>query len=233
MKIVPLLFVFAFPFCVSAQTAFPAAWHYPAGRKAAFTEHAMVASSSRTAARAGVEILQAGGNAMDAAVAVGFALAVVYPEAGNLGGGGYMVVRMADGRTAALDYRETAPAASFRDMYVDSARKLTSFSINGRSASAIPAAVAGMTAAHARFGSLPLSKVMAPAIRLAEEGFIVDSALARSVAGKKDVIAQYAGADVFLPAGTPVTVGSRLVQSDLAKTLRANAREGSSGFYRG
>ena len=233
VKVVSLLSVVAFPFCVSAQTAFPAAWQYPAGRKAAFAEQAMVASSSRTAARAGVEILRAGGNAVDAAVAVGFALAVVYPEAGNLGGGGYMVIRMADGRTAALDYRETAPAASFRDMYVDSARKLTSFSINGRSASAIPAAVAGMTAAHARFGSLPLSKVMAPAIRLAEEGFIVDSALARSVAGKKDVIAQYAGADVFLPGGTPVTVGSRLVQSDLAKTLRAIAREGARGFYRG
>jgi len=193
----------------------------------------MVASSSRAAARAGVEILQAGGNAVDAAVAVGFALAVVYPEAGNLGGGGYMVIRMADGRTAALDYRETAPAAAFRDMYVDSARRLTSFSINGRSASATPAAVAGMTAAHARFGSLPLSKVMAPAIRLAEEGFIVDSALARSVAGKKDVIAQYAGASVFLPGGVPVKVGSRLVQSDLGKTLRAIAREGARAFYRG
>ena len=193
----------------------------------------MVASSSRTAAAAGAEILKGGGNAVDAAVAVGFALAVVYPEAGNLGGGGYMVIHMSDGRTAALDYRETAPAASFRDMYVDSSRKLTSFSINGRSASAVPAAVGGLTAAHAKFGSLPLAKVMAPAIRLAEEGFIVDSALARSVAGKKDVIAQYAGAEVFLPGGSPVAVGSRIVQPDLANTLKAIARDGANGFYRG
>ena len=193
----------------------------------------MVASSSRTAAQAGTEILQAGGNAVDAAVATGFALAVVYPEAGNLGGGGYTVIRMADGRTATLDYRETAPAASFRDMYVDSARKLTNFSINGRSASAIPAAVAGLIATHARFGSLPLVKVMAPAIRLAKEGFIVDSALARSVSGKKEVLAQYAGAEVFLPGGVPVAVGSRLVQADLAQTLETIAREGANGFYRG
>ena len=92
----------------------------------------MVASSSRAAAAAGVEVLRAGGNAVDAAVAVGFALTVVYPEAGNIGGGGYMVIRMADGRTAALDYREIAPASSFRNMYVDSAGKLTDHSINGQ-----------------------------------------------------------------------------------------------------
>jgi gamma-glutamyltranspeptidase / glutathione hydrolase len=233
VKIVSLLSLFAFPFCVTAQTAFPDGWQYPAGRKATFAEHAMVASSSRTAAQAGTEILKAGGNAVDAAVAVGFALAVVYPEAGNLGGGGYTVIRMADGRTAALDYRETAPAASFRNMYVDSAGKLTSFSINGRSASAVPAAVAGLTATHARFGSLPLARVMAPAIRLADEGFIVDSALARSVSGKKEVIARYAGAEVFLPGGVPVAAGSRLVQRDLANTLRTIAREGAAGFYRG
>ena len=193
----------------------------------------MVASSNRTAAAAGVEILKAGGNAVDAAVAVGFALAVVYPEAGNIGGGGYMVIRMADGRTAALDYRETAPAASFRDMYVDSARKLTDFSINGRSAAAIPGAVGGLTAAHARFGSLSLAKVMAPAIRLAEEGIVVDSVLSRSVNGKKEVIAKYPGAEVFLPGGEAIKVGTRFVQSDLANTLKAIAREGANGFYRG
>jgi gamma-glutamyltranspeptidase/glutathione hydrolase len=118
-------------------------------------------------------------------------------------------------------------------MYLDSTRRLTSFSINGRSASAVPAAVGGLTAAHAKFGSLPLAKVMAPAIRLAEEGFTVDSALARSVGGKREIIAKYAGAELFLPGGSPIAVGSRLVQSDLANTLKMIAREGADGFYHG
>src|SRR5207247_5094401 len=98
---------------------FPASWPHKAGRAAAFGTHAMVASDAPLASRAGVEIMQHGGNAVDAAVAVGFALAAVYPEAGNIGGGGYMVIRMADGRTAALDYREIAPLAATRDMYLD------------------------------------------------------------------------------------------------------------------
>ena len=131
------------PSLLPAQASFPKGWQYPAGMKPAFAEHAMVASSSKAAAAAGTEILKAGGNAVDAAVAVGFALTVVYPEAGNIGGGGYMIIRMADGRTAALDYRETAPAAASRNMYVDSAGTLTSYSINGRSAAGVPAAVAG------------------------------------------------------------------------------------------
>ncbi|HEX6576528.1 MAG TPA: gamma-glutamyltransferase [Gemmatimonadaceae bacterium] len=220
------------PFALHAQVSFPAGWKYPAGQRAAFAQHAMVASSSKTAAEAGVEILKAGGNAVDAAVAVGFALAVVYPEAGNIGGGGYMVIRMANGKTAALDYREVAPAAAFRDMYVDSAGTLTNYSINGRSAAGVPGAVGGLVEAQKRYGVLPLARVMEPAIRLAE-GYTVDSALARSIAGKKDLIAQYAGAEVFLPGGAPVARGSRLVQSDLANTMRAIAREGADGFYRG
>lgn len=212
---------------------FPATWKYPAGGRAAFAEHAMVASSSRTAAEAGLEILKAGGNAVDAAVAVGFALAVVYPEAGNIGGGGYMVIRLADGRTSTLDYRETAPAASFRNMYVDSAGRLTDYSVNGRSASGVPGVVAGLLAAHQEYGVLPLVAVMAPAIRLASDGFPVDSTLARSIAGKASVIGLYAGRDVFLRDGKAPAIGSRLVQPDLAMTFREIARLGTNGFYRG
>ncbi|MEO5579400.1 MAG: gamma-glutamyltransferase [Gemmatimonadaceae bacterium] len=193
----------------------------------------MVASSSRLASEAGVEILKAGGNAVDAAVAVGFALAVVFPEAGNIGGGGYMVIRMADGRTAAIDYRETAPVASFRDMYLDAARKLTGSGVVGRAASGVPGAVAGMTEALARYGSLPLATVMAPAIKMANEGFIVDSVLSRSVAGKAALIAQFAGAEIFLPGGAPIAPGTKFVQPDLALTLNAVARSGATGFYRG
>jgi gamma-glutamyltranspeptidase / glutathione hydrolase len=219
----------------SAQTpsVFPAGWQYPPGGRATFAEHAMVASSSRAAAAAGVEVLKAGGNAVDAAVAVGFALTVVYPEAGNIGGGGYMVIRMADGRTAALDYREIAPAASFRDMYVDSAGRLTNHSITGRSAAGVPGVVAGLLAAHSKYGKLPLARVMAPAIHLARDGYDVDSALARSIAGKVTLLAEYSGADVFLPDGKPVAVGMHLVQSDLATTLETIAREGANGFYQG
>src|SRR5688500_11201504 len=130
----------------------------------------MVASSSRLAAEAGVEILKRGGNAVDAAVAVGFAMAVTYPEAGNLGGGGYMVIRMADGRVASLDYREIAPLAATRDMYLDANGELSDRSVVGHLASGVPGAVAGMTAALERYGSMPLAQVMAPAIRLAEQG---------------------------------------------------------------
>lgn len=215
-----------------APAVFTDGWKYPAGSSATVAEHAMVASSSRTAAEAGVEILKAGGNAVDAAVAVGFALAVAYPEAGNIGGGGYMVIRMSDGRTAALDYREEAPGASFRDMYLDSAGRLTSHAEAGRSASGVPGAVGGLTAAHARYGSLPLAAVMAPAIRLAAEGMIVDTALARSVANNASLIARYDGASLFLLDGKPISRGSRFVQPALAETLRAIARDGAAGFYK-
>src|SRR3990170_5230425 len=146
---------------LDAQTAeaprvpakFASTWQFPAGQKAAFAEHAMVASSSRLAAEAGAGILKAGGNAVDAAVATGFALAVVYPEAGNIGGGGYMVIRMADGRVAALDYRERAPISSTRDMYLDSTGRLTQEAVVGRAASGVPGAVAGLVTALAKYGS--------------------------------------------------------------------------------
>jgi gamma-glutamyltranspeptidase/glutathione hydrolase len=227
------IFAIAMMVASVARAQAPGGWQYPPANRAAFSRHAMVASSSRTAAQVGADVMKSGGNAVDAAVAVGFALAVVYPEAGNIGGGGYMVIRMADGRTASLDYREIAPASAFRDMYVDSAGKLTTYSIHGRSAAGVPGVVGGLTAAHARYGRLPLSKVMEPAIRLAADGFTVDSALARSIAGKEPVIKLYAGAKVFLPGGKPVSVGTRLVQPDLANTLRAIARDGAKGFYRG
>lgn len=193
----------------------------------------MVASNSPLASEAGLEILRAGGNAVDAAVAVGFAMAVSYPEAGNIGGGGYMIIRLADGRTAALDYREVAPGAAFRDMYLDSTGNLTKMGVVGRAASGVPGAVAGLTAALAKYGTMPLDKVMAPAIRLASEGFIVDSALAQSVLEKDTLIRRFAGAEIFLPGGKSLVRGSRFVQSDLAQTLRRVARDGASGFYHG
>jgi gamma-glutamyltranspeptidase/glutathione hydrolase len=212
---------------------FPATWPHKAGRAAVFGQHAMVASDAPLASQAGVEILQRGGNAVDAAVAVGFALAVVYPEAGNIGGGGYMVIRMADGRTAAIDYREIAPLAATRDMYLDANGNLTDKSVVGPLASGVPGAVAGLTEALAKYGTMKLADVMAPAIRYAEEGFVVDSALARSFTNNAALLREFAGAKVFLPNDKPIPVGTRLVQPALAATLHRIAERGAAGFYSG
>lgn len=212
---------------------FPAAWGHAAGGAPVIGAHAMVASDAPLASEVGVAILRGGGNAVDAAVAVGFALAVVYPEAGNIGGGGYMVIRMADGRTAALDYREVAPLAATRDMYLDANGKVTTQSVVGPLASGVPGAVAGLTAALDRFGSMTLARVMEPAIRLAEDGFVVDSALATSLRGNATLIGQFRGGKVFLPAGAAPPAGSVLRQPALARTLRAIARDGRNAFYDG
>src|SRR5436305_4061608 len=188
---------------------FPAAWPFKAGRRALFGEHGMVASDAPLAGQAGIEIMREGGNAVDAAVAVGFALAVVYPEAGNIGGGGYMVIHMADGRTAALDYREIAPLAASRNMYLDAEGNLTDKSIVGPLASGVPGAVAGLTSAVAKYGTMPLAKVMAPAIRYAEQGFIVDSAFSRTLSAGEKLLGEFAGKDVFFPGGATIAPGTR------------------------
>jgi gamma-glutamyltranspeptidase/glutathione hydrolase len=205
---------------------------YQAGNRATFAPSAMVASSSRLASEAGVEILRQGGNAVDAAVAVGFALAVAYPEAGNIGGGGYMVIRMADGRSFALDYRETAPAAASRDMFVGADGKSTGGSLIGPLASGVPSAVAGLAEALRRFGTMPLATVLEPAIRLAD-GLVVDAALAASISEGKYRIEEFSGKSVFFPAGDPPRAGTRFSQPALARTLRVIATRGPSAFYSG
>ena len=221
----------AIPSRVAAN--FPADWPYHAGAKATFGEHGMVTSNEAKASTAGVEIMRRGGNAVDAAVAVGFALAVTYPEAGNIGGGGYMVIRMADGRTAALDYRETAPLAASRNMYLDAAGKLTNKSLVGHLASGVPGAVAGLVAAQKRYGVLSLAEVMAPAIRLAEDGFVVDTAMTNALTNNADLIGKFSGGPLFLPGGAALRPGASVRQADLARTLRAIAAHGADGFYRG
>jgi gamma-glutamyltranspeptidase/glutathione hydrolase len=218
---------------VGTPVQFPNGWPYPAGREATFAERAMVASNSAPASEAGREILSAGGNAVDAAVAVGFALAVTYPEAGNLGGGGYMVLRMADGRTAALDFREVAPLSATADMYVDAAGQTGNRSLVGHLASGVPGSVAGLTEALSRFGTMKLADVLAPAIRLAEEGFVVDTAVERTLGSSLERIAMFAGASVWLPGGAPAKAGTVVRQPRLAATLRRIAQHGSAGFYEG
>ncbi len=211
---------------------FPGGWRFPAGQSATFAPNAMAVSNSELASTAANEILLRGGNAVDAAVALGFALAVTWPEAGNIGGGGYMVIRLADGRTAAIDYREVAPRAASRDMYLDSAGILTDKSVTGHLASGVPGAVAGLARALERYGTMSLRDVMQPAIALARDGFVIDSALASSIRNT-DRARLFSGAPLFFPGGEPLPSGTRLVQPDLARTLETIANNGPSGFYRG
>ncbi len=213
---------------------FPEGWRFQAGENAATAaSDAMVVSESRLASDAGLEMLRRGGNAVDAAVATGFALAVTYPEAGNIGGGGYMVIRLADGRTSAVDYREQAPQAASRDMYLDAQGNLTDRSVVGHLASGVPGAVAGMAAALAQYGTLPLATVIEPALRMARDGFVVDSALHRSLIADMQLITRFAGRDVFFPNGQPVAIGSTLRQPALARTLAAISADGARAFYQG
>ena len=217
----------------TAASRIPSTWRFQTTPVLATAPHAMIASNSGLASAAGVEILREGGNAVDAAVATGFALAVTLPEAGNIGGGGYTVIRMADGRVAALDFREVAPLAATRNMYVGSDGKLTDESVTGYRASGVPGAVAGLAEALKSYGTMPLRRVMEPAIRLATVGFRVDSALARSLANEQKRIGRFAGADRFYPGGAPLAVGANLVQPELARTLNLIADQGPGAFYRG
>jgi gamma-glutamyltranspeptidase/glutathione hydrolase len=221
------------PPAATARSPFPAGWRFAAGQKATFGEQAMVSSNSRLASEAGVEVMRRGGNAVDAAVAVGFALAVTYPQAGNIGGGGYMVIRLADGRSAAIDYREVAPLAATRDMYLDSTGRLTNKSIVGHLASGVPGAVAGMADALARYGTMPLREVMQPAIRLARDGFAVDSGLSRSLESSRSLLEQFGGRDVYFPNGRALQPGERFAQPALARTLTLIAERGAAAFYQG
>jgi gamma-glutamyltranspeptidase/glutathione hydrolase len=200
----------------------------------------MVVTSSAPATDIGVEILRRGGNAVDAAVAVGFALAVTHPPAGNIGGGGFMLVRMADGRTVALDYRETAPAAATRDLYLDARGDvIPRASTRGPRSAGVPGTVAGLALALERYGTMELATVLRPAIELARRGVPVTYAMVHSIAEEDggEVLADFratpTSARVFLRNGKPLAVGDTLRQPDLARTLERIAREGPGAFYRG
>jgi gamma-glutamyltranspeptidase/glutathione hydrolase len=194
----------------------------------------MVVSGSPIASAVGRDILAAGGNAVDAAVAVGFALAVVHPSAGNLGGGGFMVIRMADGSVSALDYREAAPLAATRDMYLDQDGDPTDLSVIGHLAAGVPGAVSGMVEAHRKLGRLPFLRVIAPAIRLAANGFEVDSFRSHSIDSNRDRLYLFPGSRAaFLPDGRAPPRGMIFRQPDLARTLEDIRNHGPDGFYRG
>lgn len=199
-------------------------------------EHGMVASEHALATQAGLDILKRGGNAVDAGVAVGFALAVVLPNAGNLGGGGFMLIREArSGKVVALDFREMAPGRAARDMYLDADGKV----VPGRSlyshlAVGIPGSVAGLTHALKQYGSMPLAEVIAPAVRLAERGFAVSPHLAAILEAEREHLGQWpASRAIFFRDGRPLHAGETLLQKDLAESLRQIARHGATAFYQG
>lgn len=213
---------------------FPSGWRLPTGQQSTFAPKVMAVSNSPQASAAAAEIMKAGGNAIDASVALAFALAVTWPEAGNIGGGGYSVVRMADGRSAVIDYREIAPLAATRNMYLDAKGNLTDKSVYGHLASGVPGAVAGLSALLERFGTMPLSRVMQPAIRLAREGFVVDTALGGSIGRAQGMVNKYTGTPTpYFPRNSVVKAGEKLVQPELARTLEAIASQGASAFYKG
>ncbi len=201
--------------------------------------HGMVVTQEAQASRIGVDILKKGGNAVDAAVAVGFALAVTLPRAGNIGGGGFMLVHLAkDKQTHAVDYRETAPASASRDMFLDTQGNAdTKKSRDSGLAVGVPGTVAGLELAFRTYGSgkVNWSDVLAPAIALAKQGILVEEDLADSLPQAQKRLSQYpSSAKLFLkPDLTPLSQGERLIQSDLAHTLELIAAQGSAGFYRG
>ncbi len=195
----------------------------------------MVVSASKLASEVGIEILKKGGNAIDAAVAVGFALAVTYPSAGNIGGGGFMVIRFNDGRSTTIDYREKAPLKSHEKMFQDSTGNiLPNLSQEGTTSAGVPGSVAGMIYALEKYGSMNLQEVLKPAIRLAEEGFILDYDLTRSINYFYEDFLKYPSSKkVFKKNGQPLSEGDLFIQKDLANTLKLIAQKGRDGFYKG
>ncbi len=206
-----------------------------ATRAAEFSGDGMVASRSKWASQVGAEILADGGNAVDAAVAVGFALAVTYPSAGNLGGGGFMVIHLADGTVITNDHREKAPLAATRDMYLDEQRQVVEgLSTASHLAVGVPGTVDGLLAVLERYGTMDRADVINPAIRLAEKGIVLDRDLAAQFERRLKDFAKYpASMAVFSKSGAPYAVGERWRQPDLAATLKRIRKHGRAGFYDG
>ena len=200
-------------------------------------QHGMVASVDALATQVGVDILKQGGNAVDAAIAVGYALAVTHPQAGNLGGGGFMMIRTASGRTTAIDFREMAPTKASRDMFLDAAGNADSKkSLTSHLASGVPGTVAGFALANKEYGTMPLSQLIAPAQKLAEKGIVVNEALADdlNVYGKEVLVNHPNSKAIFYKQdGTPYARGEKLVQRNLAHSLSLIARQGPDAFYKG
>ncbi len=222
-------------------TAEPSARSMPEGPadapRIALGTHGAVTSAEAAASEVGLDILKKGGNAVDAAVGVGFALAVTHPSAGNLGGGGFMVIRTADGKVAAIDYREAAPGKAHRDMYLDKKGEPTRERLDGPLAAGIPGTPAGLALAHEKFGTLPWKDVVMPAVALARDGHTLDSFhaedLARGAERMKSIGEEASAAHYLQADGSVYEVGDTWTQPELATTLQAIADGGAKAFYEG
>ena len=225
-RILNLVAAFALAWTPPAESASPT----PVG-----AEHGMVVSAHRLASKAGIDVLKAGGNAVDAAVAVAYALAVTFPEAGNLGGGGFMTIRFHDGRTAFIDFREKAPGAATATMFQDAkGNAVPSRSRRGYLAVGIPGTVAGLELARTKFGTRSRPQLMASAIHLARDGFVLDQGDADFLAtGADEFRKDPATAAIFLNHRQPWKSGERLVQTDLGHSLQQIATSGTAAFYNG
>ena len=222
----------SWPPTAPVSSAVPTSWPHSLDAPAATGEHGMVVTDAPLATEVGIEVLREGGSAVDAAVAVAFALAVVWPGAGNIGGGGFIVLHV-DGRTASLDFREEAPAAAHRDMFLNAQGEPTDKSETGHLAAGVPGSVAGLWELHQKFGTKPWTDLLEPAIALAEQGFLIESDVSADVAMDAGRLAQFPGsASLFLPGGKPLVAGTRWANPDLARTLALIARNGRDGFYK-
>ena len=217
----------------AAAPSVPAAWSHPLTAPDVPAAHGVVVTDSPLASRVGAEVLRKNGTAIDAAIATAFALAVTLPSAGNVGGGGFAVVSV-NGQAAALDFRETAPAAATRDMYLDAQGAVTDRSVTGHLAAGVPGSVAGLWALHQKFGTKPWAELVNPAIALAEQGFAVDADFSSGIADEAKRLSKFpASAALFLPGGTNPAEGSIWRDPDLAQVLKRIAARGRDGFYTG
>lgn len=200
------------------------------GRQPVHSRNAMVVAQEPLATDVGIAVLKAGGNAVDAAVAIGFALAVTYPYAGNIGGGGFMLVRLADGRTTFIDFRERAPMKASRNMYLDADGKLTKDSLVGWRASGVPGSVRGFELAHKKYGHKAWADLVQPAVALASQGFPVSYSQSESLDHETKLLSQFPDSKrIFLS----VHFGDKLVQPELAETLKRIRDRGAADFYEG
>ncbi len=204
-----------------------------ATRQPLHARHGMVVAMESIAADVGVAVLQQGGNAVDAAVAVGFAMAVTHPFAGNIGGGGYMLIRLADGRTTFIDFREQAPERSSRNMYLDAKGELTKDSVEGWRSSGVPGTVRGFEIAVSKYGKRTWAENMAPAVELASKGFPVSYALAQGLKGSRSLASSPESKRIFQKDGAFYDVGETLAQPELARTLERISKSGPGEFYEG